>query len=269
MNDCSTTTLKDQLDQTRQQVLDVLFEIDDINLQVNPQIQARYAKSVGYLENDLFKWQLRARRAKRKFALIQAAANRGEEVHIEAIELTLDEEFAEWEARIAAQAAEQLEMLEALANTRPMSPREARELKELHRKLIKRLHPDLLPGQSEDAQRFFLVAQTAFEAGDLRTLRIVDVATEDFETGSDDLDKTDASEGELEIELAMVEAQLNIATEQLEALKHSHPYILLELLDNPIKLVERQHELEAQIEEQKKTVQAYEERIQALQGDES
>lgn len=57
----------------RQQVIDTLLEIDDIELQVNPQLPAQYAKTIGYLEDDLFKQQIKTCRCKRRFALAQAA----------------------------------------------------------------------------------------------------------------------------------------------------------------------------------------------------
>lgn len=69
--------------------------------------------------------------------------------------------------------------------SRPLSPSEERELKELHRKLIRRLHPDIHPDLPEDAQRFFLIAQAAYENGDVDTLRVVDTATEDYEEHAD------------------------------------------------------------------------------------
>lgn len=65
MKTCKTS-ISEKLAEVRQQVIDMLLEIDDIKLQVNPQLLAQYARTIGYLEDDLFKWQLRARRCKRR-----------------------------------------------------------------------------------------------------------------------------------------------------------------------------------------------------------
>lgn len=260
MDTCETISIE-RLAELRQQVVGVLLEMDDINLQVNPRILAQYAKTVGYLENDLYKWQLRARRAKRKFALAQAAANKGEDISFESIEITLDAEFADWEAQLSSRMADQLKVLETLAGSRALSPADARELKALHKKLIKRLHPDLHPDLPEDAQRFFLIAQSAYENGDVSTLRAVDTATEDYEKAES---LPELSADELELEITMTEAQLKIAKERLEALKNSHPYILSELLNDPIKLAQKRKELEGEIEQQRRAANAYEAKIAAL-----
>lgn len=257
----SETSTSEKLVKVRQQVIDTLLEIDDIKLQVNPQLLAQYAKTIGYLEDDLCKWQLRARRCKRRFALAQAAANKCEPIELDAIDSALDDELAEWEAQLAERMASQLQLLEALSGSRPLSPSEGRELKELHRKLIRRLHPDIHPDLPEDARRFFLIAQTAYENGDIDTLRVVDTATEDYEEQADAMD---LSEDDAAIELAMAEAQLNVAREQLDVLKHSRPYTLTELLGDPAELAHRTHELKMEIERQKEVVRTYESKIASL-----
>lgn len=260
MDTCETST-SEKLTQVRQQVIDILLEIDDIKLQVNPQLLAQYAKTIGYLENDLYKWELRARRCKRKFALAQASVNRREPVMLDEIDNALDEEFAKWEAQLTERMNEQLQLLEASAGSRPLSPSDGRELKELHRKLIRRLHPDIHPNLPENAQRFFLIAQTAYENGDIDTLRVVDTATEDYEEQADTMD---LSEDDAAIELAMAQAQLNVAREQLDVLKRSHPYTLAELLNDPVELMRRTHELKAEIERQKEVARVYEAKIAEL-----
>lgn len=260
MKTCKTS-ISEKLAEVRQQVIDMLLEIDDIKLQVNPQLLAQYARTIGYLEDDLFKWQLKARRCKRRFALVQAATSKREPIALDEIDSELDDEFAEWEMQLAERLDDQLQLLEALAGSRPLSPSEGRELKELHRKLIRRLHPDIHPDLSEDAQRFFLIAQAAYENGDVDTLRVVDTATEDYEEHAD---ATNLSEDDAAIELAMAEAQLNVAREQLDVLKHSRPYTLTELLGDPAELAQRTHELKMEIERQKEVAGTYESKIADL-----
>ena len=259
------TNSVERLSEIRQRIVDTLLEIDNVKLQVNPRILAEYAKTIGYLENDLYKWQLMSRRCKRKFALVQASVNRLEPVSMSEINDTLDDEFAEWEAQLAVMVSDQLQILETLTGSQPLSPSEARELKALHKKLIKRLHPDIHPNLPEDAHRFFLIAQSAYENGDVDTLRAVDTATEDYE---EDVDETVYSEDDAELELVMAEAQLNIACEQLDVLKRSHPYILLNFIRDPIALMQRKSELESEIERHKGVAKAYESKIASLLGGE-
>ena len=154
-----------------------------------------------------------------------------------------------------------LEAAERMAGSRPLSPVDARELKQLHRELIKRLHPDLHPGQPEEAERFFCVAQAAYENGDLDVLRAVAVATEGM--GEESID-ADMSEDEASIELELVLAHERVVEQQLKELKRSNPYALKEKLEDGAWVIRRTAELKNQIEEQKAAVRAYDERFREL-----
>lgn len=263
--DAPTTvpTLYQQLVDTRQQIVDVLFEIDDIQLQQNPAILAEYASSVGYLENDLLKWQLAARRARRKLALMRAAVNSAHLPSNEHLEAALDAEFSQWEQQLAQRMQEQLVNLERKASMRTMAPTKSKELARLHRLLVKRLHPDIHPHRSEEAEHFFSIAQAAYEMGDLQTLRALVTATEDFEASSPQ-DTPDTPEDDLSVSLAMAEAQLAVVQEQLAALKNSRPHTLRTLLENPRELAQVQKSLEARIDEQKQAAASYEAAIEEL-----
>ncbi len=65
-------SIEKEICEARARIADLLLEIDDIVLQQNPQIEAEYATKIGYLENDLLKWQIAARRSKRRLALARA-----------------------------------------------------------------------------------------------------------------------------------------------------------------------------------------------------
>lgn len=255
------TNIAAEISEARARIAELLLEIDNTVLQVNPQIEAEYATKIGYLENDLMKWQIAARRARRRFALARARANSGMAFATDEFEAQLDEELAEWESLLAKSVESFLEAAERAARSRPMSPSESRELKRLHRELIKRLHPDLHPGQSAEATRFFMVAQAAYENGDLDVLRSVAVATE----GMGEVDVApDMSEDEASIELELVLAHERVVAQQLEKLKRSNPYALKEKLEDGAWVIRRTSELKKQIEEQKAAARAYDERFREL-----
>ena len=257
------TTVEEQITATRARIADLLLEIDDIVLQINPQIEAAYATKIGYLENDLFKWQLAARRARRRFTLAQARVNSGQTFEHDEFEQQLDEELAAWEERLAASVEAFLKMAERKAGSHSMSPRESRELKQLHRDLIRRLHPDLHPDQPEEATRFFMVAQAAYEKGDLAILRSVAVATEGM---GEEPDSSVLTEEEASVELELLLIHENVVEQQLEELKRSNPYALKEKLEDGAWVIKRTTELKGQIEEQKAAARAYDERFEKLAG---
>lgn len=257
------TNIVEEISEVRAHIAELLLEIDDIVLQVNPHIEAEYATKIGYLENDLLKWQIAARRARRRFTLAQARANSGMTFAADEFEAQLDEELAEWESLLAASIEAFLEAAERAASSRPMSPADSRELKSLHRELIKRLHPDLHPGQPDEATRFFMVAQAAYESGNLDALRAIAVATEDM--GQEEVNSS-LTEDEASIELELVLAHERVIAQQLNELKRSNPYALKERLEDGAWVVRRTSELKKQIEEQKTAAKAYDERFAELVG---
>ncbi len=254
-------TIASRTEEARARIADLLLEIDYITLQANPQIQAEYATKVGYLENDLLKWQITARRARRRLALAQARANVGETFGADEFESQLDEELAEWEGLLAKSIEVFLQAAERMSCSKPLSPSDSREMKRLHRELIKRLHPDLHPGQSDEAARFFMVAQAAYENGDLQMLRAIAVATEGM---SEKLQANGLSDDEEAAELEIVLAHERVLEQQLEDLKSSNPYALGEKLTDGDWLVRRVSGLKAQIREQKAAAEVYDERFRAL-----
>lgn len=249
--------------EARTRIAELLLEMDDIVLQVNPRIEAEYATKVGYLENDLLKWQIAARRARRRCTLAQARANAGMAFEADEFEMQLNEELAEWEGLLAKKVEAFLETAERAARTRTLSPAESRELKRLHRELVKRLHPDLHPDQPESTTRFFRVAQAAYENGALDVLRSVAVATEGMGVEAGDI-ASDMTEDQVSIEIELVLAHERVVAQQLEELKRSNPYALKEKLEDGEWVMHRMSELKRQIEEQKKVVRAYNARFEEL-----
>ena len=256
-------TIASQIVEARAKIADLLLEIDYIVLQANPRIEAEYATKIGYLENDLLKWQIAARKARRRFTLAQARANSGESFAPDEFDAQLDEELAEWEGLLAASVTAFLEAAERMAGSKPLSPSDAREVKQLHRELIKRLHPDLHPGQSHEAERFFMVAQAAYENGDLQALRAVAVATEGM---GEEAVNEEMPDDEAAAELELVLAHERVLEQQVEELKSRNPYALGEKLADGEWVIRRTSGLKGQIEEQKAAAKAYDERFRALVG---
>lgn len=256
------TDLTAQLEQARDDLADLLLEIDHIELQINPQILNDYNVKIACFENDLLKAEIEARRAKRKLALAQAQANRGQSITSQAIDEQLEQEFAEWEAQLNAHVQEYLDALESRATSRVMSEQDARELKRLHRTLIKRLHPDANAGNEEECERFFLIAQAAYEHGDLDLLRSVEAATGHLGKNR----REPASESEAAVELELVETRISVAREKLESLKSSDPYLLGDKLYDPDWVADTVNELKARAEEHRRACDPLRKTLSAAQG---
>ena len=253
--------LRRNIQEVRAQIADVLMEIDKLTLQVKRQIEVDYAVKVGCYENELLQAQIAARRAKRRLELAQARCNRVEALDEDALEQGLDQEFEEWEAQLAQQVDDYLAKLEWRTRARELMPHEVRELRELHRELVKRLHPDLHPQQSEDEERLFQIMQGAYKNGDLETLRSLQAATAYLAQPDEDGGETaDALYAEYEL----LCAQLRVTQERLEAIKGMPPFTLLDQLNDPEWVCERVEELKAAIAQQKEAKRAYDQRYQQL-----
>ena len=236
----NTATLAEQVRQAKQDILTVLFEIDHITLQENPRIEADYAVKIGYLENEVLEARIAMRRAQRKVTLARAQANNGLAVDESGIEKQLDTELEDWYNKLSAAVANYYQQVEARCSLVPLSPADSEELKRLFRQLAKRLHPDINPNQTDEEAALFALAQMAYQAGDLNTLRSL-VST--LGPGTDEPDPTD--ELQLSALLTVLQAQLQVHEADLAAVKEAFPYCFKEKLADPQWVANKAQELQA------------------------
>ena len=253
----SEQTFAQLIKEARAEIARILFEIDDITLQINPRLEAEYAVKIGCLENSLLKWQIAARRAKRAYTLAQARINAGEQPDDDLIEAQLDQEFEAWEAKLKESVDRFLTATERMAGKHLMSRADSRRLTKLHRTLVKRLHPDLHPNQSEEEKRFFAMAQAAYELGDLEMLRSIELSTQGMGDEDEDVSVDNLPDDEAAAELELVRAQVRVHDDQLEELKRKPPYCFKEKLEDGNWVIESTCELKGQIETQKQAEAEY------------
>jgi hypothetical protein len=250
----------------KDKIIDVLTEYDDILLQQNPKIEIDYAIKIGCYENELFKNDVARRRAKRKLALAVVQLNHGNAPDIKRIEKTLDGEFEEWSDKLAAKLKHYEYMLELRNGSRAATPHESRELAKLHRKLVKRLHPDIHPNQSPQDLQMFYTVQQAYERGDLEMLNAIYVSIGGDNITEDELD-CDLTLEELQIELDVLNVTLDVFTSKLNELKHGFPYCYKDRLQDADWVSERVQGIKTQISECQDAARAYDMRLdETLRG---
>lgn len=254
--------LCDEIRNARLVVAGILTEIESITLHQNPSIETEWQVKIGVWENRLLEAQIAMRRAKRKYALAQACVNRGEAIDDELIESQLDNEFVQWKDQLSAAVTTYQQAVVAHMHTVHIPQAKAGQLKSLFRILAKRLHPDIHPSDSEDAQMMFFLVKAAYKQGDLEMLESLEVSTR----GMDADEKMPQTVDEAEIELAMVMAQVGVMEKRKQDLMSEKPYCLKKLLKDDVWMANHIGKLQAEIEECEKAEATYRNRNLELAG---
>lgn len=133
---------------------------------------------------------------------------------------------------------------------------EEQRIKKLYRKIVKAMHPDIHPNQSEETKELFKKAILAYEAGDLRTL--IEIA------GTIDGKNSSTSENQIEEllrEKAHILTLIRTIKAEIQLIKTSYPYTKKELLEDPEKLAQEKERLENRLERAQQMVEIYKKRI--------
>lgn len=251
--------LKDQVERLKVEISMLILEKDELLLVESKNIEASYMLLLGNLEYQTYEMKVMALMAKRKFELIQAKVNRQEKVDIENINKALDEEFESYKEKLKEQISK---MNEAIGRGKAdrLSREETKELKKLYRAIVKKLHPDLNPDQSQEELELFVNTVSAYENGDLETLRAIDIMM-----GSDitAIETTD-SLSDLYKERERLEKVVKNIKENIIQIKSTYPYNLKEIIEDDQKIEARRAYFSDSIEDSKAIIQIYERRIKEL-----
>ena len=254
-------TLVNDIRTLRSEIAKRILERDELQFHICKALEAEYMTKIGALEYKVYEFECKLWRIRRKIELIQAKLNRQEVVILPLIEKMLDEEFREYEERLT----EYLQMVtEALwvANLDCLSPPEIEEIKTLYRRIMKSLHPDLNPNQSEEHQILFLQAVKAYSESDLHTLQTIDLLiTSISEPTSDDSDLEQMEKQKVELT-----NRLEKLLAMIENIKNSFPYNTRELLQDEKRLSNRQHTLNVTLQEFAELYKQYENQLETMLG---
>lgn len=251
--------LKNEIEKMRTELSMLLLEHDELKFVICKNIEAEYMLMLGGLEYKVYEAQCAVLRLKRKVELLQTKKNRLEKIIIKDIESALDDEFKEYEKKLE----EQLHMMnDALKRSKAehLSPEDTKEVKKLYRSIVKALHPDINPEISEEKKALFNNAVTAYENGDVETLRIIhEMVGRDFlpEPHQDAMTQ-------LLKEKERLEAILKSVEERVEKIKSTYPYIMKGILESREKTQERKGELEKILEDYNEIIGIYKSKVEEM-----
>lgn len=203
-------------------------------------VLGRYAAAFGERLKILHSLEIEAARLKREIEMVQAAFNSGSELDYGKIQETLDAEFAEWQAKLDAEALELAKHRGVLDDL--LDPATTRELRNLYRALARRLHPDINPGQSAASAELWHRVNTAYDLRDLDELKALEILTRDADTAP-----APESMESLRALVEKLRLQLDRLLHTLAARRKAWPFDQLATLDSETSTTARQEELDARI----------------------
>lgn len=131
-----------------------------------------------------------------------------------------------------------------------MTDEETKEVKRRYRRIVKALHPDLNPDVTPAQIDLFHQAVSAYENGDLMTLRMIDdmVCKEELPG-----EKQNAVQ-ELQNRREQLRKLAETVRTEIDTIKTSFPYTERELLRNEAMIEERREDLQTLIDEYTKAI---------------
>lgn len=121
--------------------------------------------------------------------------------------------------------------------------------KSLFRSIVKRLHPDMNPNQTQHEKDLFNKAVEAYQNGDMVTLQNI---YDEITVGKEDSDDTDESALSIEELIKLRDRLLKRVGElssELDEIRSEEPYTYKEILDDPDRLAQAKAELEAEFKD--------------------
>ena len=162
-------TLHPQIKELKEKLSLLIFEYDDLQYHICPNIEQEYLVKFGVIEYELYKKEIELSKIKRKYQLLQIKANNEEKIDINLIEEQLKKEFKDYEKSLVKQMDELKRMMEN-RDSKKLSKKDSQKLKKLYRQCILKLHPDLGNELTDEDKILFFEINNAYKSGDLKTM---------------------------------------------------------------------------------------------------
>ena len=253
--------LKREVEKLRAEVPMMVLERDNLRLIECRNLEAAYMLSVGALEHKAYETQCIVLRLKRKLEMIQAKRNRQEKISLADIEERLNIEFAEYQQKVQEQIQKMNAAIE-YSNGTPMTAEETKEIKKMYSSIVKAMHPDLHPNQTQEERELFINAIKAYKNGDIVTIRLIYTMRGEATLP----DKGGDAFKTLMREKERLTKILQTLREEIEKIKSEFPYTMRAFLNDERQVAAKKEELESIIKQYQEAAELYESRIKEMLG---
>ena len=243
--------LKAVYERLQQVYAELIAKRDDLTEHEIPRLEALYMDAIGQmLYEELLQYDIALLKSERD--LLQAYINRGEEPDIEDVEekvgqqaQTFNENIHREEERIN-QAKAYIE--EHKEENSKDAEAEKLELKQIYKRLVRRLHPDLHPEQTEWERELFMKVQEAYRNEDLERLRELEA---ELDAGMPSSDAESDSIEEWEKRVECLKQQIADIEKEIYEIEHEFPFTYREKLNDQEWIVAQREEINVRIEKLK------------------
>lgn len=161
--------LRHQLDQLKKDFAVKYEKRNHMLLYEEPLLNSLYLTSVGTIQFRIFTLRGDLAIIEEKIRLGQIDFNRNVQPDWTQIATTVKKQFQEYQRKVSKEA-ERLAAARDILKSDFLSPEETIQIKETYKVLVKRLHPDLNPNQTDEEKELFLNVQAAYQHSNLTAL---------------------------------------------------------------------------------------------------
>lgn len=242
----------------KEQVANQLEMLKHLTEVEGPNIKANYMMLIGQLEHRLFELKTEIGRWKRRFTLRQVALNRGEQPNFVAIEVALDQEFAEYITTIK-QHLEEVKEASLLYHSDCLTEEETTALRGAYLGAVKKLHPDLNPGLPQAAVDLWNQIQDAYENKQWDQVRLLAGLVDAVVGGKLDIVPDKDGMTKLRELCAQLREKSAEIVRRTESLRSKTPFTYQVLLEDEAQVKAKQSQLAEQMRLLEDCIKEYEE----------
>jgi hypothetical protein len=247
----------------RDELARLLQEKEELISHICPSVSLDYMVKAGHLRLELFELELKAAKAKRMTELIQKKIYLSESYSLLEIEKTAEGELEASFLNLEFMRLNLKKDLEIAKNPEAAVSKEVvSALKSLYRVIVKKLHPDLNPFQSDKEKALFAMATEAYKAFDAEALEAIRAALDNTE----ELPGNNPKERDESLEISRLQGIIEKLKAKIAEIKNSHPYNKLSIINDPTLLNNEREGFLKRIEEEKAKLLFYEERLKKTLG---